>query len=454
MASMTNAFRLDGSYRRHERVVLAGSPLRLFRLSPAGQRIVEAIEQNEALPPKHEKLTDRLVDAGAIHPHPTESGFSTADVTVVIPAFNDLPGGLMHDGEVIVVDDASDPPLQPIVGSRIIRLANNRGPAAARNAGLAEVSTPLVAFVDTDVDVDDHWLDALLPHFNDPSVALVAPRVASRAGTSTLAKYETARSPLDLGGESARISPGTRVSYVPAAALVVRTEMLRSIGGFDEMLRTGEDVDMVWRLIEAGYRCRYEPQIAVHHRPRSTLAGLVRQRLAYGRSAAALERKHPGAVAPLRISGWSAAVWALVLARRSGAAAIVAAGTIVALRRKLDDLPAQESIRLAGLGHLYAGRQVASALTRVWWPLTLLTALLVPRARLPLLAAATAPAALDWLADRWPDTDPHNMVLKYIALRLVDDAAYGAGVWLGALEQRSIGALAPTFTNWPGRAVG
>jgi hypothetical protein len=225
--------------------------------------------------------------------------------------------------------------------------------------------------------------------------------------------------------------------------------MLRAIGGFDELLRTGEDVDMVWRLIDAGYRCRYEPQSTVLHRPRSSLAGLVGQRLAYGRSAAVLERKHRGAVAPLRMSGWSAAVWALVLARRSGTAAVVAAGTIVALRRKLDDLPAQESLRLAGLGHLYAGRQVASALTRVWWPLAFLSALLVPRTRLPLLAAAAVPAALDWLGDRGPGT-----LAQYISLRLVDDAAYGAGVWLGAIEQRSIGALTPTFTNWPGRAPG
>jgi hypothetical protein len=149
------------------------------------------------------------------------------------------------------------------------------------------------------------------------------------------------------------------------------------------------------------------------------------------------------------MSGWSAAVWALVLARRSGTAAVVAAGTIVALRRKLDDLPAQESLRLAGLGHLYAGRQVASALTRVWWPLAFLSALLVPRTRLPLLAAAAVPATLDWLGDRGPGT-----LAQYIALRLVDDAAYGAGVWLGAIEQRSIGALTPTFTNWPGRAPG
>ena len=149
------------------------------------------------------------------------------------------------------------------------------------------------------------------------------------------------------------------------------------------------------------------------------------------------------------MSGWSAAVWALVLARRPGAAAVVAAGTIVALRRKLDDVPAQESIRLAGLGHLYAGRQVASAITRVWWPVALLAALLVPRLRLPLLGAATVPALLDWLEDRGPNT-----AAQYIALRLADDISYGAGAWIGAVEQRSVGALAPKFTSWPGRSAG
>ncbi|MBK5332283.1 MAG: mycofactocin biosynthesis glycosyltransferase MftF [Ilumatobacteraceae bacterium] len=446
---MTSSFLIDGSYRRYDRVVIAGSPLRLFRLTAGGQRVVEAIEQRQPLPSGHTKLTDPFVDAGAIHPSPTESSFTTADVTIVVPAFNAQPSASRHDGDMIVVDDASDPPLPAIPGCTAIRLPINRGPGAARNAGLTEVTTPLVAFVDTDVDLDDGWLEPLLAHFNDPQVALVAPRVRSSAGASTLAKYETARSPLDLGDQAARIAAGTRVSYVPAAAIVVRTDALRAIGGFDEALRTGEDVDMVWRLIGAGYRCRYEPAASVHHHPRSTLWDWVRQRLAYGRSAAALDRKHQGAVAPLRMSGWSAAVWALVLARRPGAAAVVATGTIVALRRKLDDVPAQESIRLAGLGHLYAGRQVASAITRVWWPVALVAALLVPRLRLPLLGASTVPALLDWLEDRGPNT-----AAQYIALRLADDVAYGTGAWIGAIEQRSVGALAPKFTSWPGRTRG
>lgn len=445
---MTTSFRLDGTYRRHDRVVIAGSPLRLFRVSPAGQRVVEAIEQNQPLPDKQARLTDRLVEAGAIHPVHATSDFTAGDVTIVVPAFDAEPAAIRHDGEVIVVDDGSVPALTTR-GWRTIRLPTNRGPAAARNAGLVEVTTPLVAFVDTDVELDDGWLAALLPHFDDSRVALVAPRVRSSDTPTIIGQYESVRSPLDLGAQPARIAAGSRVSYVPAAALVIRTDMLRSIGGFDEALRVGEDVDMVWRLVEAGYRCRYEPDSTVHHRPRSTLAAWARQRISYGRSAAVLDRKHPGAVAPLRMSGWSAAVWALVIARRPVAGFAVAAGTIVALRRKLDDLPAQESLRLAGLGHLYAGRQVAGAITRVWWPVALIAAMLVRRLRVPLLAAATVPPLLEWIGNRGT-----NNAVQYVALRVADDVAYATGVWIGVIEQRSLGALTPQFTNWPGKAAG
>ena len=230
---MTAPFSIDGSYRRYDRVVIGGSPLRLFRLSAGGQRVVEAIEQHQPLPVGHAKLTDRLVEAGAIHPAPTESSFTATDVTVVVPAFNTRPSMAGDYGAVIVVDDASKPVLEPLVGTISIRLSSNSGPAAARNAGLDEVTTPLVAFVDTDVDVGGDWLSYLLPHFNDPLVALVAPRVGSTEGSTRLAQYELVRSPLDLGDQPARVAAGSRVSYVPAAALVVRADALRAIGGFD-----------------------------------------------------------------------------------------------------------------------------------------------------------------------------------------------------------------------------
>src|SRR6185295_5353325 len=111
---------------------------------------------------------------------------------------------------------------------------------------------------------------------------------------------------------------------------------------------------------------------------------------------------------------------ALLLIRRPLAAVAVAAGTVVALRRKLHDLPVEEPVRLAGLGHLYAGRQVASAITRSWWPVALVVALVARRTRPALLAAAVLPPIVDWATGRRA-LDP----VRYVGLRIADDMAYG-----------------------------
>jgi mycofactocin system glycosyltransferase len=449
---MVTHFRLDPSWRRpgNGRVVVAGSPLRLFRLSPGGAHVVSLVE--EGVPPTTDavrQLLDRFVDAGALHPLPSDSPFSGADVTIVMPVFGTLPPRLPA-GPTIVVDDGNAPPLvappdAPHV--QLVRLDHNAGPAAARNAGLAHVTTPLVAFLDADVEWSDDGLTRLLVHFTDPKVALVAPRVASSPGTSWLDGYEVRHSPLDLGPDPARVVAGTRVSYVPAALVVCRVDAVRAVGGFDESLRLGEDVDLGWRLAQAGQRCRYEPTVVVHHRPRPSLIALLRQRFGYGTSAAPLAVRHPGALAPARMSGWSLVVWALVAARRPFAALVVAAGTGVALQRKLRDVPAAESARLVGLGHIAAGRQLAYATRRVWWPVAVV-GLCLRRTRALVVAALLLPPAVE--AVRGRTAQP----LIDAPMRVLDDAAYGAGVWFGVLREREVGPLRPELTSWPRRAGG
>ena len=264
----------DSSWERFGNTVLAGSPFVVFRTTDAGGRVLDALEAGE--PVADSKLIDRLLDAGAVHPAPTlhPTAFTLDDVTVVTPQ---LGGAASADGR-IVVDDGSQPPIQ----SATLRLEINRGPGGARNAARPLVDTPLVAFVDADVELladvgIGSWLDALLPHFDDPSVGLVAPRVCGEVN-----------SPLDLGDTPARIRAGTRVSYVPAAAIVIRAAAFDQLGGFDEQLRFGEDVDLVWRLDQAGWRCRYEPTSTVWHAPRTSVAGRLRQHASYGTAAAPL----------------------------------------------------------------------------------------------------------------------------------------------------------------------
>jgi mycofactocin system glycosyltransferase len=424
-------YRLDAGVQRFPGLLIGGSPLRLFRLTRAGDDVVDLITAGKEM--EESSLVTALLDAGAVHPVAGETGpFGPGDVTIVVPTLGSpahLPS--RHDGPVVVVDDGSPDP----VAAATIRLATNRGPAAARNAGVETATTPLVAFVDADVAVPSGWLDALLPHFADERVALVAPRVvgtdAPADGTpARLARHDATDGPLDLGCEPARIRAGTRVSYVPAAALVCRTDAIRAAGGFDESLRFGEDVDLVWRLDEAGWRCRYEPAVEVTHRPRSDWRSWVRQRVDYGSSAAPLSQRHPGALAPLRMNGWSLGAWGAAAAGHVLAGLAVGVGSAAALVPRLQGVPAEASLRLGLLGNLHAGDQLARAVRRTYWPLLVAGAVVSPAARRVLIASA--------VAARSP-------------VRLADDVAYSIGVWRGIARTRTAAPLVPDVTAWPPR---
>ena len=479
-------YRLDASYRRpgDGRVLIGGSPLRLLTLSAGGVEVMRSIERDGS-PVAHTtgvmSLLGRLLDLGIVHPvhdHASDHAIP-GSLTIVTPFHRHLdPAGEAATGTAgaaavripgvdptIVVDDASSPALRrdeiaagdvtrDIDRVRLVRLDRNVGPGGARNAGLDLVDTPFVAFVDADVEIDDTSIRDLLAWFDDPTVALVAPRIRATAGSGRLARFEALRSPLDLGAEPARVAPTTRVSYVPAAVLVCRTEALRAVGGFDQALRWGEDVDLVWRLHEAGWRCRYEPTVVALHRTRPSLRAWIEQRFRYGTSAAPLAERHPGALAPVRMSGWSAATWAPIAAGIPLLGVAVGVGTTVALVRKLRQVPPIESIRLAGMGNLYAGRLLATTVTRAWWPVAATAAVLSRRARRVLLAAVVVPIVLDRRTDRAGADGAAPAVvdpITYAALHLLDDLAYGAGVWVGAWRRRSAAALLPSFESWPPR---
>jgi hypothetical protein len=148
------------------------------------------------------------------------------------------------------------------------------------------------------------------------------------------------------------------------------------------------------------------------------------------------------------MSGWSAGVWLLVALRRPWLALAVAGGTAVALQRKLRDVPAPESSRLVALGHLAAGRQLAKAVTRVWWPVAVVVAVCVPKARPVVAAAFVAPALIDATRGRTMSSALDSPIV------VAEEMAYGVGVWRGVFEEREWGPLRPAFTTWPRRSDG
>lgn len=439
------------------RVLVGGSPIRLLRLTAAGRDLVDRLATGGAVPPSAgaQRLSRRLLDAGLAHPRPP-GATPSVDVAVVIPVRDD-PEGLAATLRALdptgtaeartaisVVDDLSADP-GPIASRcrpaavTLIRRETWGGPAGARNTGWRSAPEPLIAFVDANCEPEPGWLDRLLPHFADPQVGAVAPRIVPstgvRAPAALLAAYEAVASPLDLGGREAIVRPRSPVAYVPTAALVVRREALEGAGGFDESLPVGEDVDFVWRMVSAGWTVRYEPGAVVRHPVRPGWPAWLGQRFRYGTSAAALARRHGTAVAPAVMSPWTAASWGLAAA---GHPALGAAAACYAVAALTGVVPVAESVRLAGVGHLRGGLALARAVRRAWAPAAIVLAVASRRSRPALAAVAVVPGLLEWF-DRRPRLDP----ARFVTLRLADDLAYATGVWAGCLRQRSARALVP-----------
>ncbi|SDY32645.1 mycofactocin system glycosyltransferase [Modestobacter sp. DSM 44400] len=454
------AVRLDPGTRRRDggTALLGGSPQRLMRLAPAarplltGDRLVVTDARTAA-------LAARLLDAGLAHPDLPPA--APADVTVVIPV-KDRTAGLARllaalradpgtaGCPVVVVDDGSAEPsavaeVAHACGAGLVRYDSARGPAAARNAGLRRVRTAAVAFVDSDCVPVPGWLDRLSGHLADPRLAVVAPRITALAAGAPgwVGRYEQVASALDMGAQPAAVAPRSAVSYLPSAALLARRSALGD--GFDDGMPVAEDVDLVWRLVAAGWRVRYEPAAEVAHDHRTRPGEWLCRRAFYGTGAARLAQRHGAAVAPIVISSWSAVAWGLVLApSRLGppAAAAVLAGATARLARRLTPAggrpPAGLAAGLVLRGTAASGRTLARAATRHHWPLTLALALVSRRARRLTAAVAVADAALAW----WPRRRAIGPV-SFTAGRRLEDLGYGAGLWWGALRARDVRALLP-----------
>lgn len=483
----TRRFITDQTWWRYSSVrgdtVLAGSPLRLFRFAPGARQLLEFLESGRTLdmatlPPGSDRVLDRLLKADAIH-HQVDTNWTTtrlepSDITVVIPTKDDEQGtierlvrSLPAVSRVVIVDDGSTTPIEQfgcdhIAEIFIHRLTQSRGPAAARNIGSSLVTTPLICFIDSDIELpadiseSSSWLP-ILSHFDDPHTCLVAPRVQSSSGPTVLERYERTDSPLDMGCHPARLHRRGRLTYVPSAMFLVRADVLSRIGGFDETLRYGEDVDLVWRLTETAYSgepaiCRFEPAMTVHHRPRSTWSAWARQRFLYGTSAAHLDARHPGYLTPLRLQSWTAAAWFAGLAGRSILAVVITVISAFRFRRTLPDphdSPTGDHVgndfereiiaaRVVLRGQALAGQAVARAITRTWWPIMAVASLGSRRVRRLWLVAMVVPALGQW-KQRGSDLDP----ARYVAARLLDDLSYGSGVWSEAVKTRRFGPLRP-----------
>ncbi|HWH26398.1 MAG TPA: mycofactocin biosynthesis glycosyltransferase MftF [Pseudolysinimonas sp.] len=449
--------------------LIGGSPTRVIFLTPAAAALL--VDGRVTVTDRRSsRLADYLLDIGMADPVVADlPPGDPALVSYVVPvrdratSLDRLLASIPSQARTVVVDDASlDPAAIARVsrrrGAEFVPLRRNIGPAGARNAGLRLVRTPFVAFVDSDVVLVPGAIELMLRHFADPRLAIVAPRVAGMASSGMgaaarrtwISRYEDARSSLDLGDRPAAVRPRSAVPWVSSTTLLARVDALGA--GFDDRMRSGEDVDLVWRLAESGHRIRYEPSARVLHEHRGSAVAWAHRKFVYGTSAAALAERHPDAIAPAIIAPWGVALLAALLAQRRWSlpvAGVIAGGMTwrIAARLPRSRHPVRVAARLTATGVATNLGQGSALLMRHWWPLTLALLPFSRRLRRVVLVAHIADTVLEHRRTG-SDLDP----VRFGLARRLDDLAYGAGVWFSALRAGSLRALIPEVRKRPPEA--
>jgi mycofactocin system glycosyltransferase len=449
----------DGVRVLHEDVLLGGSPPRFLRLSSSGVAVMRELRRDGVRSTASGVLARRLTRAGIASPIPP-SLRERPEVTVVVPVrdrADELDRALESLGSafpVIVVDDASlDPDRVAAVcarhSARYEHLESNAGPGSARNHGADLATTEFLAFLDSDCVPPIDWIVSLSAHFEDSAVAVVAPRIVGTSGSSNSHSRSARWScPLDMGERASEVSEGTRVPYVPSAALLVRRSALVGVEGFDVTFRYGEDVDLVWRLADAGWLIRYDPAIVVEHNEPERSGALMRRRFLYGTSAGPLALRHPGSLTPLVLQSGSLLTILALLSRRHAVGAAVLGVRVLLFARRVRalEVPLGDSAVLVGRSTIGAWLALSRWCAQFLLP-GLLALLVAPGGsstrdrnsrRLTVVLLLVGPGLARWWGRR-SKIDPVRSVLANLA----DEAAYGAGVYLGSARARTFAPLLP-----------
>jgi len=203
-------------------------------------------------------------------------------VTVVVPA-RDAAGtiGTLLDAlaaqthppvAVVVVDDLSVDGTGDLVRAHplgaIVLKGAGRGSYAARNLGLAAVTTDVVAFTDADCEPAPDWLRAGTASVGTGTIVAGTVRQRRRTPAGVWERYDRATY-LD---QRELVAQG----FAATANLFAATDDLRRLGGFDDRLRSSGDFELGQRATARGWKVVLAEDAVVVHEPRTDLRGTWR----------------------------------------------------------------------------------------------------------------------------------------------------------------------------------
>lgn len=170
----------------------------------------------------------------------------------------------------------------------VICLDKNYGFAEGYNKGLANINAEYFVIVNSDVQVTDNWLDPILATMrSNPEIAVAQPKIMSLEHKDTFEYAGAAGGFMDVLNypfcrgrifetvekDENQYNDAADIFWASGAAMVIRSSLMKSIGGFDkDFFAHQEEIDLCWRIKNAGYRICYVPDSVVYHLGGGTLS--------------------------------------------------------------------------------------------------------------------------------------------------------------------------------------
>jgi len=162
---------------------------------------------------------------------------------------------------------------------RVVESGANRGFAGGCNLGVSHSSGEYVAFLNNDAKPHPGWVSSAVKAFEmDTEVACVASKVLDWNGKlvdfvdGSLTWFGMGYKRETEHVDSTEYDVAKDVLFGTGAAMFVRTDVFRAVGGFDErFFMFYEDVDLGWRMNLLGHRVRYVPDSLAYHRHHATM---------------------------------------------------------------------------------------------------------------------------------------------------------------------------------------
>ena len=187
-------------------------------------------------------------------------------------------GSVDDTGSIVLAAAASDPRI------RLVRAMDLQTPGYSRNVGYHASRARLLAFCDADDRVRPAWVEAMRRALDQHPVVM---------GSLDYTRLNPSWQQRARGSDGVRrlgLVDGV-FPYVISACLGATREAFEAVGGFDESMRVGQDVEFSWRCFQANIPIHFAPEAVVDYRLRTGLWATFVQARNYGRARMEIRRR-------------------------------------------------------------------------------------------------------------------------------------------------------------------